>query len=172
MGPAVMDLPVSPVAQEMSYLIDHSRETAFLINRSKKIDEDIKNIYQGFELTNKTVLNAMTDWHEFLKRLEQKPENYKSMCRDGNVEGTITNLDKAGKTIRRESWVNLGETLRKDYKDYPDIYRTFKMVDENVEAFCALLQEVSWNLLILHRENQPSKGRSFSIDEAIEDLWS
>ncbi len=163
MGVAVMDVPV---AGELSSLIDRSAQknldalSHFLI---------IGEIYREFEATNKSVLDAMADWYKFLKLLEQNPEKYKSMCRDGDVEGAIAGLDEAGKTVRKGSWQTLGKTLK---EHHPGIYEKFKVVDENIEAYGALLQEVSWTLLILHRENQASTGKAFSIDEAIADLWS
>ncbi len=111
----------------------------------------------------------MADWHKFLKLLEENPANYKSMCRDGEVKRAIAGLDEAGKTVRRETWLALGEKIK---ENHPGLYDKFKLVDENIVAFGALLQEVSWTLLILHREDQPSTGKSFSVDEAIADLWS
>ena len=162
MGVAVIDVPV---AGEVSSLIDRSaRENMDALSRSSIISEICRN----FENTNDAVLNAMSDWREFLKLLEQNPENYKSMCRNGEVERAIAGLDEAGKTVRRESWLALGEEIR---ENYPGIYEKFKAVDENIEAYGALLQEVSWTLLILHREKQPATGKSFSVDEAIADLW-
>lgn len=110
----------------------------------------------------------MSDWREFLKLLEKNPENYKSMCRYGDVERAIAGLDEAGKTVRRKTWLALGEKIE---ENHPGIYEKFKAVDENIEAYGALLREVSWTLLILHRENQPATGKSFSVDEAIADLW-
>ena len=91
------------------------------------------------------------------------------MCRDGDVKRAIAGLDEAGKTVRRETWLALGEKIK---ENHPGLYDKFKLVDENIVAFGALLQEVSWTLLILHREDQPSTGKSFSVDEAIADLWS
>ena len=163
MGVAVMDVPV---AGELSSLIDRSAQKNLdALSRFSIIGE----IYREFEATNKSVLDTMADWYKFLKLLEQNPEKYKSMCRDGDVEGAIAGLDEAGKTVRKGSWQTLGKTLK---EHHPGIYEKFKVVDENIEAYGALLQEVSWTLLILHRENQASTGKSFSIDEAIADLWS
>ena len=166
MGATVTDLPVSPV---MNDLINHSREISSVMIRSGTTEEYIEDMSRGFEITNKCLLDVMTDWHEFLEQLERNPKNYKGMCRDGDVEAAINGLDKASKTMRKKSWLDLGETIR---KTHPDVYREFKVVDENVEAFCALLQEVSWNLLILHRENQPGTEEALSMEKAIEDLWS
>jgi hypothetical protein len=162
MGEAVMDVPV---AVALSTLIDRSaRKNMNALSHLSVVDQ----IYREFDATNQSVLDAMADWHKFLKLLEQNPANYKSMCRDGDVEGAIAGLDEAGKTLRKESWLNLGNTLK---KHHPDLFRKFKAVDENIEAYGALLREVSWTLLILHRESQPGTGKSFSVDEAIADLW-
>ena len=162
MGSAVLDMPI---AGKVSSQIDLSVRKF----SSRAIVEDAEEIYQGFKATNDVVRDNMSDWHEFLKLLEQKPENYVSMCRDGDVERTIAGLEEAGKTVRGESWIALGKLLK---EHHAKMYKKFKVVDENIEAFGALLQEVSWNLLILHRENQASTGKSFAIDEAIADLWS
>ncbi|MDE3000276.1 MAG: hypothetical protein OXU79_14475 [Gemmatimonadota bacterium] len=162
MGVAVIDVPV---AGTVSSLIDRSaRENMVALSRSSILSK----IYRNFEDTNDAVLNAMSDWREFLKLLEQNPGNYKSMCRNGDVERSIAGLDEAGKTVRRKTWLALGEKIK---ENHPGIYEKFKAVDENIEAYGALLQEVSWTLLILHRENQSATGKSFSVDEAIADLW-
>ena len=162
MGVAVMDVPV---AGEVSSLIDRSaRENMDALSRSSVLRE----IYRNFENTNDAVLNAMSDWREFLKLLEQNPGNYKSMCREGDVEKAIAGLDEAGKSVRRETWMDLGVKIK---ENHPGIYDKFKAVDENIEAYGALLQEVSWTLLILHRENQPATGKSISVDKAIADMW-
>ena len=158
MGITVTDVRVT---NEISSLIDGSTQT--------NIDAFVEEIYHGFETTNNCVLDVMTDWHEFLRLLEQNPKNYKSMCRDGDVERAITGLEEAGRTLRKESWIQLGKKIK---KHLPKMHEKFQTVDENIEAFGALLQEVSWTLLILHRENQASTGRSLSIDEAVADLRS
>lgn len=158
MGMAVADLRAT---HEISSLIDRSAQT--------NIDAFVKGISLGIEETNECTLDAMADWHKFLKLLEQNPKNYKSMCHDGDVERAITGLEEAARTLRKESWLRLGKKIK---SHIPEIYEEFRAVDENIEAFAALLQEVSWTLLILHRENQPITGKSLSIDEAIADLRS
>ncbi len=163
MGVAVMDVPV---AGEVSSLIDRSaRENLDALSRTSILGE----IFRNFENTNDVVLNAMANWREFLKLLEENPENYRSMCRDGDVERAIAGLNEAGKSVRRETWLALGQKIE---VNHPGIYDKFKVVNENIEAYGALLQEVGWTLLVLHREDQTSTGKSFTVDEAIADLWS
>ena len=163
MGVAVMD--VSAARNSSSVTDGPVRQYMGALSEPSIVEE----VCRGFETTNEHVLKTMAEWHEFLKLLEQNPKNYKSMCRDGDVEKAIAGLDEAGKNLPRESWSALGKLLQ-EYDT--SMYERFKVVDDNVRAYGALLQEVSWTLLILHREKEPSTGKSYSVDEAIANLRS
>ena len=163
MGSAMMD--VMP-AGNLSSVTDRSVQEYMDVLSEPSI---VKKTRQGFKETNERVLEVTADWYEFLQLLEQNPQNYKSMCRDGDVEEAIAGLEKTGKSMPTERWTAIGKFL-KEFDT--ETYEKFKVVDENIRACSALLREVSWTLLLLHREHQPSTGPSYSIDEAIADLRS
>ena len=127
----------------------------------------VEQFRHGLEETNEHVLQVMADWYGFLQMLEQNPQNYKEMCRDGDVESVITGLEESGKSLPRETWTAIGKVLR---ECDADTYEKFEEVDENVRACGALLREVSWTLSLLHLEKTPSTGPTYPIDEVIESL--
>ena len=173
MGTAVMDMMSAtyrPVRQFMDELSQPSREEEIRQDMEEEIYQGLlKEMRQGLEETNEHVLKVIADWREFLQLLEQNPQNYKSMCRDGDVEKAIAGLEKTGKRTPSENWTSIGRLL--SILD-ADTYEKFKVVDKNARICSALLREVSWNLLILDREHKPSTGPSYSIDEAIANLRS
>lgn len=130
---------------------------------------NVKEIRLGFEETNKAILAVMADWYKFLQLLEQNPQNYKSMCRDGDVAATIEGLEEVGNNPPTEVWTSFGKLIK---KFDTATYEKFKEVDENAKACRALLREVSWNLLLLDREHKPCTGGSYPIDEVIASLRS
>lgn len=145
MGVAVMGVPV---ARKMGTHIFHSAEhNKALIQQHEEQtakEEALRNLVE----TNAVVLATTAEWYKFLESLEQEPENYVKMCPNGDVERTIKGLEHFGRTVRKPNWIRLGEDTR---RNYPELHEKFKIVDDNLIAFQALLSEICWSLSILHK---------------------
>ena len=81
----------------MDELSQPSREEEIRQDMEEEIYQGLlKEMRQGLKETNEHVLKVIAAWREFLQLLEQNPQNYKSMCRDGDVEKAIAGLEKTG----------------------------------------------------------------------------
>ncbi|MCY3765073.1 MAG: hypothetical protein OXH06_06555 [Gemmatimonadetes bacterium] len=145
MGIAVMGVPV---ARKLGTHIFHSAEQNKALIQQNEHPTAEEEAFRNLDETNAVVLATTAEWYEFLELLEQKPENYVKMCPNGDVERTIKGLEQYGRTVRKPNWIRLGEDAK---RNYPDLYKRFKIVDDNLKAFEALIREVSWSLSILHK---------------------
>ncbi len=145
MGIAVMGVPV---ARKMGTYIFHSAEQSKALIQQHEEQTAEEEAFRNLEETNAVVLATTAEWYEFLELLEQEPENYVKMCPNGDVERTIRGLEQFGRTVRKPNWISLGEDAK---RNYPELHEKFKIVDDNLIAFEALLREVSWSLSILHK---------------------
>ena len=145
MGVAVMGVPV---ARKMGTHVFRSAEQSRALIQQQEEQTAEEVVLRNLEETNAVVLATTSEWYEFLKLLEEEPENYVKMCPNGDVERTIKGLEHFGRTVRKPNWIRLGEDTG---RNYPELYEKFKIVDDNLIAFQALLSEICWSLTILHK---------------------
>ena len=145
MGIAVMGVPV---ARKMGIHIFHSAEQSKALIQQREEQSAEEEALRNLEETNAVVLATTAEWYEFLELLEQKPENYVKVCPNGDVERTIRGLEQFGRSVRKPNWVSLGEDAK---RNCPELHEKFKIVDDNLIAFVALLREISWSLSNLHK---------------------
>ncbi len=146
MGATVMEIPR---ARHMGTHIDHlASQHVIRLNSGPAIVEGEEQARNALKAVDEVVNIAISEWSKDLLELEQNPQDYINLCLGGNVERSIKALDQLSHSLRSSDWIRLGE-LAKQYS--PILYEPFKKVDDRLLVFITILQEISWNLSILHK---------------------
>lgn len=131
----------------------------------EKVNTDLDNL-------NYDALEKISALHDALEYLEKTPQDYKALCKDGDVESLIKQIETNEKEEKetRKDISSIAERLK---GINPTIDKKLKEADENLYDIIALLQEIRWHLLIADAKNQPGPDKVFnSVKDALDDLWS
>lgn len=116
-------------------------------------------------------LDQLSQLNDVFEKLEQSPDEYPSVCVNGDVEATIKLIEEC-EDAYKEQRKHL-ESVETNYKEaHPNLHRKLKELDENIVDIISLMQECRWRIMILHSRSRTKSGRVYnSAKEAIADLW-
>ncbi len=132
----------------------------------------VQDIRRAIDEINAVSLEKISDLQAALECLEETPEDYRSLCKDGDVETLIKQIEiseadekKARKyiTCSQKQLENTNAALAGKLRE----------ADGNLYDIVSLLQEIRWRIMILDRGEQPGSGKVYgSAKEALDALWS
>ncbi|MDE2999688.1 MAG: hypothetical protein OXU79_11485 [Gemmatimonadota bacterium] len=103
-----------------------------------------------------------------LDHLEKDPEEYLALC-NGDAKTAIEGMN-SGESTAKELIDEIFPLLEL-FKEFDEpLFDATTGVMDNLQSLAALIREIRWNVIILHRKNEPATGSIYSVDEAIDQL--
>ena len=100
--------------------------------------------------------------------LEKNPEEYLALC-NGDVNTAIEGMN-SGEAMAKEMIDEISPLLELFEEFDEPLFDSTKGVMDNLQSLAALIREIRWNIIILHRKDEPATGGIYSVDEAIAQL--
>ena len=113
-------------------------------------------------------LEAVGELRRGLDFLEKNPEEYLGLC-NGDAKTAIEGMN-SGEAMAKEMIDEISPLLELFEEFDEPLLDSTKGVMDNLRSLAALIREIRWYIIILHRKNEPATGGIYSVDEAIAQL--
>ncbi|MDE3256972.1 MAG: hypothetical protein OYM47_03970 [Gemmatimonadota bacterium] len=113
-------------------------------------------------------LEAIGELRRGLDFLEKNPGEYLALC-NGDAKTAIEGMN-SGESMAKEMIDDISPSLELFEEFDEPIFDATTGVMDNLQSLAALIREIRWNIIILHRKNEPATGAIHSVDEAIDQL--
>ena len=151
----------------------------FPISGKERQIRDLKRRIASFrELSSRTretlsrldslTVEAIGELRRGLDSLEKTPEEYLALC-NGDAKTAIEGMN-SGESTAKEIIDEISPLLELLEELDKPLFDSTKGVRDNLLSLAALIREIRWNIIILHRKNEPATGGIYSVDEAIDQL--
>lgn len=132
----------------------------------------IQQTQRALEEIGATAIKKISELHDALEHLEKTPEDFRSLCKENDVEALIKQIESSEcEEKKARNYLSLSRNHLKGTD--PVLARKLQEADENLYDIISLLQEIRWRIIVLHSKGQPGSDKVYSsANEALDALRS